>query len=929
MGSGASSAEAVDAPTAVHETSIEISRLLSTKRNADYQHAVCLAKSVSDHFSALERALHERKISPEVALSTCISYVQVTEQCFEDSSVERLQAINMLALLLLTHESNLSQAETVIFKAVNDMSATVRGRNEPKLSLAFAVSLMNLYSFYKEHSADVESNLAKDQCAAWIISNCRNRSGGRGTAFKKNLTDRVQNLLAAYKDRPKHRGCRILTLQASEILEMKTEHGVAERKMDDVGNEIWERLSGKMPSPVTSPNCNRDTKDIGNKVRNRLSAGAMSPSSSSNGDNGTGQTCYSPALPLHRILSKANAAVNQTAALLVEIIPFAFADESGKTATAVRETLRDCVQDGTILDVLIWKEHTTENTILMRACQDANAKTVRLILEEASKCSTSINIIAQLMGARNAKNWTPLHFACHSTVNSYPMVDTLLKYGSHISHAMVHSADSDGCTPLHFAAASGSTSIAALLLMYHASIWQKDKRGFMAVDYCSPDDHNTIRLLYTPPLEQSNAVTSDKDAWEKRVDLGSGKTYFFNLDTGEVALLNPLEEQKVPHLQRDIATLMSVWRSTAWRIGIQGLLARRKEHMRQVKQAYLKSKAHLLDAGKQERKSLLEKLRMREDETKGLRDKLDAAIEESANLKQLENHLNKERAKRKRAQKRIKRVGEDLQGALDQLHAEQASRQRVADELSAVNGKLAEVEHALARESKLSAVQTHRVSELSEERDSLEEQMRLRSNEIERLTARLARTGQSAALTKEQLEEVRRELFEEQQARKAAQFTLENAREQFSKKFWTLQSTVDKEKMDAKKLRKKLEKQRRECAASKDKLERIRRELEDHQNLLADKSVLLSLTASEKEQANQRTEELKEKERNLRSALDEKSSLVAQLMEQCRLVELARDNALAEVTASKKRLKKAKWDLIILIRVFEMSETLRKSKKPN
>eukprot|EP00945_MAST-04E_sp_MAST-4E-sp1_P006961 g6961.t1 len=360
---------------------------------------------------------------------------------------------------------------------------------------------------------------------------------------------------------------------------------------------------------------------------------------------------------------------------------------------------------------------------LPRQARDANGSTLLMVAATAQAESIVAELlspeIAAIMdhdvNAQNVVGQTALHISCCLDTSSYGITEYLLNASAHY-----HKVDLEGCTPLHYAAAGGESSIVALLLMHGAgeTVDVIDCRGFTALDYaCNMNHSESVQLLYDmgATFEDEGGETLDSKGEEKRfwkefLDPKTGKYYYHNLLSGttqwdkpdvlkSIADITDVSEQMLEKeaskkgLKRKSTVksfskdkeLVDRWRQIAFREGCRRVVQKARREQQRLSLQQAKAQKHLIAQGSKTADSVKEKLNMTQKELEKLKKKLAKKSEEdevmtSKQMAALKNQLEDEQKRRALAMQELQNMEKNMKHVQEQSTWTQEELKKARDQ---------------------------------------------------------------------------------------------------------------------------------------------------------------------------------------------------------------------------------------------------------
>jgi len=436
----------------------------------------------------------------------------------------------------------------------------------------YAQLLMNFHSL-RSRQATSESEILWARNTLWELLA---RTDSDATALVRSLRTRSQNLCKAHRENDSEQGFTAFQQQGIKLLGIDSSGNAMQ------SSESAPMLQGIEKSMHVEETVQSDHEDYTGEEddffeSSSTASGYVAERAFTRKDFGRGLTWITQSSDITNTTE-----LSELQRVLFDMVLSCFETMDGETlAEATTETLANC-SDSQLIDTLT-RCNEEGDTLLLAACRVSNAKVVEILLKVAKNLRGSMDLTPQLFEARNGVGLTPLHIAVHSNYASYEVANILLYYGG---SSICHATDRAGCTPLHYAAATGIPDIVANLLLHGASPLHRDRHGFIPVDYCDPGNVETFNMLYSSAssmnesskdLSFSGAVqdAAVSEAWETRFDAARSKNYFYNRVTREVSFLDDQIEGKEGE-KTDKELLMTYFKH-AWRCGLVGMVSKRKK----------------------------------------------------------------------------------------------------------------------------------------------------------------------------------------------------------------------------------------------------------------------------------------------------------------------------------------------------------------
>jgi hypothetical protein len=460
---------------------------------------------------------------------------------------------------------------------------------------------------------------------------------------------------------------------------------------------------------------------------------------------------------------------DETAELLFELIPFCGTDSSQQAEEMV-------------IKILQGKQK------LPKRPRDGNGSTLLMVAATAQ----AYNIVAELLSndissvmdpelnAQNVVGQTALHISSCLDTTSYDITEALLTAGAHY-----HKVDLEGCTPLHYAAAGGESSIVALLLMFGAgeTVDVIDCRGYTALDYaCNMNHTESVQLLYDMGHEEDELNHSDVDTreqekrfWKQFLDPATGRKYYHNLlsgvttwdqpdclkkfsdfaSAGEAVRKSVSRKDESPEeksFSQD-SELIDRWRQIAFREGCRRVVQKTRREQQRLALQQAKAQQHLLAQGSKTKDSVKEKLQMTENELKQLKRELTERMKQEETISKtqmevLKKQLVEEQEKRFLAMK-------EVQNMEKKMKSEAEKSQWTAEELKKAREQAREHSEKM-QQAKATADAVKRMKEQNEKiAKQLQEEQKLRRkyyNQVEDLKGKIRVFCRIRPLSKSEIE---------------------------------------------------------------------------------------------------------------------------------------------------------------------------------
>lgn len=485
----------------------------------------------------------------------------------------------------------------------------------------------------------------------------------------------------------------------------------------------------------------------------------------------------------------------QTAELLFDLLPYFGSGENDQADQIFLETLNSN-------ETLVNCVDLHANTLLMVAAQHSKLQLIDIFLKK------HVNVNAQ-----NYMGVSTMHIVCYETnQNSYPMAEKLIRAGADLK-----SSDTEGCTPLHYAASAGDSKIVALLLMYGSDPLTKDKRGFVPQDYAVQQGHKrVVDLLYNATASShpdeaakpatassSQAAQSDHAAaeterkvekaaaglWQEFIDPASNCPYYYNALTGETTWERPSDfapdansaamemVRRSSQRQReskgvdDVVVLLAKFKQIAWREGMRKVVDKQKAQARRFAMEQAKARIYLLQQGGEAAETVKQELGVNDRELEEMRSKL-------AEFQAAQTMNESKMTEMRRVLEAKSAEFSNVQASMDALKRETASK----DDEFAVNQTVAaqEVEQRAARQlADLRAQLAARDEELGRVRTQLvdtEKKAEEETSATRRAAAVAAKAQQDAAAT--EMEAARQEMLKRESELSAVRAEAQRLREE-------------------------------------------------------------------------------------------------------------------------------------------------------
>jgi len=443
---------------------------------------------------------------------------------------------------------------------------------------------------------------------------------------------------------------------------------------------------------------------------------------------------------------------------------------------SVKQNIKDAFDSCSASEIveLVTKKNEKGDTMLLAACRARNHYSVATLLEIGRTFKESLDLTPQLLGARNAVGLTPLHLCCQKDFISFEIADILLRYGG---AAACYNTDRNGCSPLHYAAETGSPTLVSLLLLQGASVKQQDRAGYIPVDYCDPTNIECIDLLFVKRESDSGIE------WERLTDDDSKRVYFKNRISGETCF-----ESLKPACKRSDEDLLKLFANFAWTLGVAKESEKRRQYSMDFAISQAKARLHLIEAGEAQHRSLKRIVdfknqtlnQLRQD----LRDQINGRNASQEQMKMILEEIQEERQLRLEEHEAHIRTQDNLilseselsktQKILSQLQIE---RDRVLKSLSDTEDEITAMELQAKEASGLSEQQKTRLEELRQTKSSLESQLQDSMKQIDTLVQQLEKALKSNQLSSSKMKNLSKKLEEEKVMRLQALSELSRSQE--------------------------------------------------------------------------------------------------------------------------------------------------------
>mmetsp|Transcript_5214 Transcript_5214/g.9169 ORF Transcript_5214/g.9169 Transcript_5214/m.9169 type:complete len:1749 (+) Transcript_5214:229-5475(+) len=747
------------------------------------ENASFLALTACDNLGALEEKLHDMIVNGDLsAVKETIRYIVYIGKAVGVESIEYVTSLNLAAqILMLTGDPyDLQEAEQYVNEAYN-CAGSLDGRDGRK---CYASVLMIYYSLKVLMNDSPSADWANETFQSLVYEN--DGLPEREQFSTKALRYRIQNLALIHKENAYTQGWEYFEGQELSLL------GHEAGTPLNIDTTLTMTQSAPQFSPTRHSSFSSSVPYEQTPTSHYSSSLQFAPSPTSEasfgyGDFSTPQSSYNQGFSYeneytqdipsdfgeskHDPVVAEAARIRELQALLFDLAQSQYAQsDEDQVRNAIFDSLQSC--DDTQLIDTITKKNEQGDTLLLAACRARNNIVVRALLEYG-KAGSSFDMTPQLLAAKNAIGLSPLHLSCHSNTMAYDVATILLEFGEAY---LCYETDRNGCSPLHYAAATGSAELVALLLLNGASSEQRDKQGFIPVDYSDPTNIECFNLLYTWEGEWQGQEQDPDNCWEKRLDLGSGENYFYNTWTEEIIFQSEQERPPVePGVPKDDDNLISMFTNLAWKAGLSRMIKKRKTHAQHFAVSQAKAKLCLLEKEGPNDEALRRMIDFKDKSLEELRDELmnmaqgKEVTEEK--LGEVLDRLCEERAQRLKEQNDHNRTKdqveytEDLVASLtSQLQNEQTKRERLNKELVGVRDEIKYLQERAESEG-LTEEQQKRLDELNKHKQNLEQELGECSTLISSLTKQLNKALDSDNLSKDTIKKLQETLHTEERLR--------------------------------------------------------------------------------------------------------------------------------------------------------------------
>lgn len=660
----------------------------------------------------------------------------------------------------------------------------------------YAFLLMLYHGFRIEQGNQIEADWARD--TLWSLFDLNQKRGGDKHFSTKKLRYRIQNIAVIHRENMSEKGARLFQSVEDKLLGPENDDSSSVMAPSASAPALGHGISGGAPLSTRSSYRNgsfsfENTPKSVYSVPDRNvfdfegvgDGDAAPPASSAWDDEATQYDDASSTSTWQRSetgLTDNTGDPDSTEMLELQRVLFDMAlscfdnmDED-TLVDATRETLASCSHTQ-LIDTLT-RCNDQGDTLLLAACRVQNAAVAKILLESAKRIRKSLDLTPQLLGARNAIGLTPLHVAVHSNHASYDVAEVLLAYGG---ASVCFATDRAGCTPLHYAAATGDSRIVAKLLIHGASPLHKDRQGYIPVDYCDPSNLEVFNMLYSAAKEQDvsgsethhapsrgadDDVLNADQSWERRVDAASKRVYFYNRITGEVSFGEDPDANGQNGKLSDKA-LLDMFTNLAWRCGLQGMMRKRKMQATQFAVTQARAKLCLIEKGEAAQESLRRMIDMKDKSLEELQKELAGAAQDKAmtqeRMEQLLSELAEERAKRQ-AENVVMYTEDMVNSMAEKLADGQEQRENLTLQLASADGDIEE----LKRRGKLRPEEQARLDKLMKIKPNISARLKQNSLQMSLLTQELSRASASKSLSEATVKRISELLIREEELRAQA-----------------------------------------------------------------------------------------------------------------------------------------------------------------
>ncbi|GBG30998.1 Kinesin-like protein KIN-14E [Hondaea fermentalgiana] len=811
----------------------------------------------------------------------------------------------------------------------------------------YAYLLMLYYAFRMDQGDNYEAGWARDTLWGLLETN-QQRNDDKHFSLKK-LRYRLQNLAVVHRQQEASRGAELFHMLEQDLLG-------AESPEDDSASLAQSMSTPAMHSaePLSTRSATMRTASFAS-LENTPKSVASTPqhggtravtfsfddtAAAGSGDQGMWDDASSTGT-WHRSdsgWSEGNRSQESDSPEMLELQRVLFdmalscfdSMDEDTLVDATRETLDSC-SHAQLIDTLT-RCNDQGDTLLLAACRVQNAAVAKILLDSARRVRKTLDLTPQLLGARNAIGLTPLHVAVHSNHASYDVAEVLLSYGG---AAICFATDRAGCTPLHYAAATGEPRIVANLLVHGASPLHKDRQGYLAVDYCDPSNTEVFNMLYSAAKDSNTSendeseptqvraaedeLLNSENAWERRVDAASKRVYFYNRTSGEVSFgENPDATSNGGSLSDE--ALLDMFTNLAWRCGLQGMMRKRKSQATQFAITQARAKLCLIEKGEAAQESLRRVIDLKDRSLEELQRELEGATQDKVmtqeRLEQLLSDLAEERAKRQ-AENIIVYTEEMVNSLAERLEEGQDQRENLTLQLASADADLETLRTREEEEGGLTDDERARKAKLEKIRPSIAAKLKQNASQMSHLAQELSRASASKTLAETTITRIRDLLIKEEELRaqalaKAAQLEEQNrlmrkANAALAEEKQAMESKLAEERRHLQEaeaqrqqqhellasaenqlsdLQSALSAEQRERNAAKAELDRIRKEMQD---LSAERRHDAETLQQQEAAALKRLQDSENEAENLKTRLDD--------------AQKAKDDALARLEALQQKLE--------------------------